>query len=52
VKKVVGRTIVLTNAGVVDEDCRVAMSLANLAAEIDEIREVGDVALVVVNIRH
>jgi hypothetical protein len=52
VKKGAERVIVLTDASIVDEDCGVAMSLANLATEINEIREVSDVALIVVDVRH
>ena len=44
--------LVLTNSGVVDENGRIAMSLANRTTEVDEVGEICDVALIVVNFRH
>lgn len=42
----------LTNSSVVDENGRIAMSLANRATEVDEVGEVRDVAFIVVNFGH
>ena len=39
-----------TNASIVDQNGRIAVRISNGSAEIDEIGEVGDVALVIVHI--
>ena len=45
-----GSELVLTDASVVDEDGRIAMGVADGATEVDEVREIGNVAFVVVDI--
>ncbi len=44
--------IALTNARVIDEYAWVAMSLTNRSAEVDKIRKVGNIALIVVYVWH
>ncbi len=48
----IGKMLVLTYSGVVDENGGTAMSLADGAAKVNQIWKVGDVAFVVVNFWH
>lgn len=42
----------LTNTSVVDEDRWVTVGFTDGTAKVDQVREVGDVALVVVDVGH
>ena len=40
----------LTDAGIVDQDSGIAMLFSDGTAEVDEVREVSDIALVVMHV--
>ena len=47
-----GKMLVLTDSSIVDENGRIAMCLANCAAEVDEVGEVRNIAFIVVDFWH